>query len=273
MSECTEKVAPEILGVNFEGEIKRFASSIDSLLLSLPSVMAAMEIELVKLHKEFVEFAKKSGAKEMVEGNLVRYRLAGSNGVKLMKLDQKITRNKTAYRLIHRSFLTSLISQYDAYLGRLLHLMFSVHPEKLNGSEKQISFKELLQYSNIEDARNQLIDREVDSVVRCSHEDQINWINDNLKIPIASFVPELPSFIEIAQRRHLFVHCDGVVRHEPVRSCGWRKVFSRRAETIQDKAPWPRANWRVLLLPSCPGWPCRFQDIPPQASPSPNQDK
>jgi hypothetical protein len=219
MSECTEKATPEILGSNFESEIKRFASSIDSLLISLPSVMAAMEAELEKLFKELVEFAKKSGAEEIVEGNLVRYKLGGSNGAKLMKLDKNITKNQTAYRLIHRSFLTSLISQYDAYLGRLLHLMFYVHPEKLNGSEKPISFKDLLQYSSLEDARNQLIDREVDSIVRCSHEDQIKWITENLKIPIASFIPELPNFIEIAQRRHLFVHCDGVVSGLYIKNC------------------------------------------------------
>jgi len=121
--------------------------------------------------------------------------------------------------LIHRSFLTSQISQYDAYLGRLIRLIYYVRPEKLNASEKQITFKELVQYGSIEEARERLIEREVDSVVRKSHEDQIAWITENLKLPIASFVPELPTFIEIAQRRHLFVHCDGVVSAPYIKNC------------------------------------------------------
>ncbi|MCX6880526.1 MAG: hypothetical protein NTW21_42980 [Verrucomicrobia bacterium] len=219
MSEITDTKTPVFDGKDFEKEVKRFAESIDSLLISLPSVMVTMQTEVKKQKVEFIKLLKASGTEQTATGEQNRFTLKGENVAKVLKMQRQLHNNETAYRLIHRSFLTSQISQYDAYLGRLLRLIYYVCPEKLNASEKQITFKELVQYGSIEEARERLIEREVDSVVRKSHEDQIAWITENLKLPIASFIPELPGFIEIAQRRHLFVHCDGVVSAPYIKNC------------------------------------------------------
>ena len=219
MSDAPEKTTPVYDGKAFEKEVRRFAESIDSLLLSLPSVMALMEIEVRKQRADLVSFLKASGAEEVVKEKTTQFKLTGKNVTKVLRMHQNVHNNEIAFRLIHRSFLTSQISQYDAYLGRLLRLIYFILPEKLNTSEKQITFKELVQYSSIEEARERLIEREVDSVVRRSHEDQIAWLKENLGLQVAAFIPELPDFIEIAQRRHLFVHCDGVVSAPYIKNC------------------------------------------------------
>ncbi|MFO1514947.1 MAG: hypothetical protein U1F83_18910 [Verrucomicrobiota bacterium] len=219
MSEITKKDPAKHKGDDFEREIKRFAESIDCLLISLPSVMATMEVAVNKQQAEFMALLKASGAQQTIEDNTIKFSLSGPNAANVIKQERALNNNLTAYRLIHRSFLTSQISQYDAYLGRLLRLVFLVHPDKLNSSEKQFTFKELVQYQTLEEAREALIEREVDTVVRKSHEDQVAWIKTNLKLPVTEFVPELPDFIEIAQRRHLFVHCDGVVSAPYIANC------------------------------------------------------
>lgn len=219
MTNTVEKNAMASDGNEFEKEIKRFAESIDSLLMSLPNVMATMDATVQKQSADFLALLKSAGAEQVVEDKTIRFTLKGTGVAKVVKMQRSLENNQTAYRLIHRSFLTSQISQYDAYLGRLLRLVYLVHPEKLNSSEKQFTFKELVQYASLEEAREALIEREVDTVVRKSHEDQINWIKANLKLPVSDFIPELPDFIEIAQRRHLFVHCDGVVSAPYIANC------------------------------------------------------
>ncbi|MEI8044734.1 MAG: hypothetical protein WCL11_25205, partial [Verrucomicrobiota bacterium] len=210
---------PSYSGDDFEREIKRFSESIDSLLLSLPNVMRFMEVVAGKQRAEFFAFLKASASEKVVEASQIHFTVTGSVAPKALAMQRRLKNNHTAYRLIHRSFLISLISQYDAYLGRLLRLVYLVRPEKLNSSEKQITFKELVQFSSLDEARERLIEREVDSVVRRSHEDQIAWLKDNLSLNASAFIPELPEFIEVAQRRHLFVHCDGVVSAPYMKNC------------------------------------------------------
>jgi len=219
MTTLSEKKSPLYDGKSFQNEVRRFAESIDCLLQSLPSVMTTMEAGVSGQRSEFVALLKTSGAKFSTDKDTIQFEVTGSGAGQVMRMYRSLKNNTTAYRLIHRSFLTSLISQYDAYLGRLLRLIYFARPEKLNGSEKQITFKELVQYSSIEEARERLIEREVDSVVRRSHEDQIAWLKDDLGLNVSAFIPELPDFIEIAQRRHLFVHCDGVVSAPYIKNC------------------------------------------------------
>jgi hypothetical protein len=47
----------------------------------------------------------------------------------------------------------------------------------------------------------------------------VEWIGKEFKLKIIDFVSEGPAFVEIAQRRHLFVHCDGVVSSQYLTKC------------------------------------------------------
>ncbi len=57
-------------------------------------------------------------------------------------LKRRLGRNGKAIQIIPRSFLTSLVSHYDAFLGNLLRAVFYLKPEVLNTSERQFSFKD-----------------------------------------------------------------------------------------------------------------------------------
>ena len=46
-----------------------------------------------------------------------------------------------ATKLVARSFLLSLISQYDAYLGELLRAIYKRKPEILKLDDKEIKFR------------------------------------------------------------------------------------------------------------------------------------
>jgi len=73
--------------------------------------------------------------------------------------------------LLPRSLLASLISQYDAYLGRILRVIFVKRPEILNSSDKKLAFATLNQFNSIESAREYVLEKEVEAILRSSHAD------------------------------------------------------------------------------------------------------
>jgi hypothetical protein len=194
-----------IAGKDFSEEILRFASSIDGLLVTLPGVMN----QIYAQHKQSVDEANSSQKNE-------RRKIAN------LKRCAGIAKG---FHLIHRSFLTSQISQYDAYLGRLMRLVYNIHPERVMVTDKQMTGRELLKFRSIEDLRESFISREIDSLLFKSHEDQIRFLEKDFNFKAKEILPELPDFIECAQRRHLFVHCDGVVTERYVKNCKEAEVI------------------------------------------------
>jgi hypothetical protein len=64
----------------------------------------------------------------------------------------------------------------------------------------------------LEEAREYLIEKEVESVLRESHLKQFKWLETKLSFSLRKDLPSFNDFIEITERRNLFVHCNGVAR-------------------------------------------------------------
>src|SRR5690606_4970742 len=113
----------------------------------------------------------------------------------------------------------SFVSQYDAYLGGIIRTMFLSKPEFLNSSEKNILFSELIKFESIEEAREFIVEKEVESVLRESHLKQFKWLENKLGITLRKDLPSFSDFIEITERRNLFVHCNGVISRQYLEVC------------------------------------------------------
>lgn len=125
--------------------------------------------------------------------------------------------------LLPRSLLISLLAQYDAYLGRLLRTVFVRKPEILNGSDKKISFETLSQFASIETAREYILEKEVEAILRTSHSDHFKWLERTFDLQLTKDLQSWPTFIELAERRNLFVHTDGVVSSQYIAVCKLHK--------------------------------------------------
>jgi hypothetical protein len=204
---------------NFSNEIAEFASSVDSLLNTFPDVSKTVSERTQKNTANFSNYLKIHGKKVSESNGQTTYHLTSSHAAEARKLRQAADKSIKAAVLIQRGFLITLISQYDAFLGRLIRLSLLSHPGRLNSSDRQISFKELLEMSSIDEAREALIDREVDAVIRKSHDDQLDWLSKTYRISLDTHIEERADFVEIAQRRHLFVHCDGRVSAQYIVKC------------------------------------------------------
>ncbi len=124
-----------------------------------------------------------------------------------------------ARKLIPRSILVSLVSQYDAFLGRLLRMIFLSRPELLNASERTLTFAQAASFESIEMMREHVIEKEIEGVLRSSHADHFKWMENRFGVALTKGVEILPQFMELTERRNLFVHADGFVSNNYLTTC------------------------------------------------------
>jgi len=122
--------------------------------------------------------------------------------------------------LVPTSLFVALISQYDSYLGMLIKTLLLFRPEILNGSEKTLRFSDIVEFDSIEAARDHIIEKEIGAILRESHAEHFDWMESKFDLKLRKDLPVWPEFIEITERRNLFVHTGGVVSAQYLKVCG-----------------------------------------------------
>ena len=135
------------------------------------------------------------------------------------KLKSRSNRLSIAYRTLPRTFVVSLVSQFDSFLGRLVRNLFYGRPELLNSSDRPLTFKQLNSFVSLEDAREFIIEKEVESLLRKSHVEQFEWLENKFGLPLRKGLGSWPTFVELTERRNLFVHCSGRVSSQYIEIC------------------------------------------------------
>ena len=121
--------------------------------------------------------------------------------------------------LYRNSSLISLVSRFDEFIGDLIRGIHKLHPDRLKKSEKTLNYEEITALTNLEQAVDRLIDKEVDKVLRDSHAAQIKYLELQLSVQIREILPVWSEFIELTERRNLLVHCGGEVSSQYLRNC------------------------------------------------------
>ncbi|PVY39886.1 hypothetical protein [Pontibacter virosus] len=207
---------------SFGNEIDIYIKHLDSLVEIVPLIMELVSIKLVQESRHIDQFLKEQKFNEeenSVEGEETNILIPEEELNKFISLTEKLEASEIAYKFLPINFIVSFISQYDAYLGGLIRTIFLVKPELLNSSEKNLTFSELLNFDSIEDAREFVIEKEVESVLRESHLKQFKWLEGKLSMKLREGLPSFKDFMEITERRNLFVHCNGVVSRQYIQSC------------------------------------------------------
>jgi hypothetical protein len=193
----------------------------ETLPLLMATIIAECESAKTNLEEYLNKYAEKT--KQDEHGNF-EYMLSIDHMYKVSALSRQNLHLNTSKNLLPRSFLVSLVSQYDAYLGSLIRVMFLKKPEILNSSEKNLTFSQLVGFSTIEDARKHIVEKEIEAVIRESHIEQIRWLEKKLAIPLTKDLDIWPTFVEITERRNLFVHTDGIVSEQYLSVCDENSV-------------------------------------------------
>jgi hypothetical protein len=214
-----DKNSSATLPDDIAGEVDLFVKQIDSLAEMLPLSTLAMDEAVEASGRQFGEFFDEECTKIEQTTEKKIYNIDPGQYSHLIRLLRRIQKTQLAQELVPRSLFVSLVSQFDAYLGRILRQLFKIKPEILTASANTLTFAQLIEFGSIENAREYIIDKEIESILRKNHSEQFDWLENKLGLPLRTNLPAWTLFVEITERRNLFVHTNGVVSHQYLEVC------------------------------------------------------
>ena len=205
-------------------EINDFHRNLDSLAVTSPSIMKSLtsvtkaageDIETYeKQHAKNIEVAEDSRIVTMTPETITPYR----------RLLRRYGTLSTAAVLLPETLLVALVSQYDAFLGGLVRALMNGKPDVTKNSNINLTFAQLVAFDSIEAARDAIISAEVEQLLRKGHAEQFSWLEKKFTIELKKDVDEWPDFIELTERRNLFVHARGIVSRQYMDVCRKNRV-------------------------------------------------
>lgn len=153
------------------------------------------------------------------------------------------------YRILSRTFedaqifagmlpkmaLVSLVSYYDVFLGKMVRTLYEECPNLLAASERKFTFSDLSEFGSLDEAKSHIVEQEVESLLRSSHTDQFLWLENKLGMTLRKDLPSWSKFIEVTERRNLFVHTDGVVSKQYLVVCARHKEIDLKGIGVGDR--------------------------------------
>lgn len=204
--------------------INPFLHNLDAMRESLNPLLImawAMNKSASKEHKNALE---EFGTETEKTEEYTKYDVPFEHARRVAKKRLKHSRAKRAFNYLPRLMLISFVNEYDAFLRRLISLLHQHEPKLLKASERSLTISELMEFENFEEAQRFLIECEVESVLRKSHLEHFKWIEGRFGIELRKGLDRLPLFVELTERRNLFVHTDGVVSTQYMKICGQNGV-------------------------------------------------
>ena len=162
---------------------------------------------------------------------------------RLREIDRGVT-------VLPGAILLSLVATFDSFIADTLRIMFRRKPERIIESSKTISVNEVLNMSSFDDVIGKIIDDEVESLMRGSHDEQIRYIENKLDIGIRTNYDEWGEFVEIFERRNLIAHGNDIINSYYIRNCnkhGFQVGEGQRGERLSlDERYLRRSSDRLL---------------------------
>ena len=145
-------------------------------------------------------------------------KLKGIKGIS--KTIRKIERhnNSSPVKTLEKGLFIYLFAAFDKYVGDLISIIYEKEPRLYKNLNREISLSNALEFDSIEELRSAILSKEIETIKRKSYIDQFKDFENKFSIKLRKF-NNWPLFIECAQRRNLFTHCDGVVSKQYLEVC------------------------------------------------------
>jgi hypothetical protein len=199
--------------------VDNYIHNLEALHEVLPIQLALASVAAQKADKKHKLFLDNNAEKLEEDDDSTKYKLNYKDVRNSYRLGRKSDRAKTVVGILPKNFHVSYVSEFDSYLGNLLTKILIFKPEIIDSKDKNISLSDLVELGSIEAAREQIISKEVESFLRSSHMEQFAWMERNFSITLTKGLDSWPNFVELTERRNLFVHCDGVVSEQYLKVC------------------------------------------------------
>ena len=234
----------------FQQAADKFIHDLDALREVLDAVMIMAVVSSNRANEKLLKKLEEHGTLQNDDGESKTFKVPAEHLRQVDRFAKKQLRAKTAVSLLPRTFLVSFVSVYDAYLGNLIRVLLQLRPGLLDGSEKQFTFKQIAAYASIDEARIAMIEEEVESVLRESHYEQFRWIERKCNIKLREGLASWPTFIELTERRNLFVHTRGIVSNQYLQVCRQHCVDTagtKVGDTLEADRRYLAASYQCLF--------------------------
>lgn len=199
--------------------ILKFFEEMLAIASTMPISMSVLQSIQAKVLKDYMKFVRENCQILEEDGDSMRFNVPEDQFQAYEKHKKAKEDINTSTAVVPRSYIIMLVSQFDAYVGSLIRETLTHRPEILRASERQLSYSDLENFTDIGSAIGYLVDQEVESVLRSSHDDQIAWFEKKLKIELRKDQELIQKFVEITERRNLFTHNDGIVNETYLKNC------------------------------------------------------
>ena len=208
---------------SFDTEIDKFLQQVEAQSESAPLVFKLLILKAIQEQRNVDKFIKDNNISITKDENAENKEIKIDIPISLYKdFSRLIEQTRTAllaFELIPINFIVSFVSLYDAFLGGIIRNIFAVKPELLHHSEKNISFSDLMKFKSLKEAKDIIVEKEVETILRENHYKQIKWFENKLGMTLTKDLDIFSDFIEITERRNLFVHSNGVVSRQYLQIC------------------------------------------------------
>lgn len=219
MNELT-KLEEKTFAHLFRENINRFLEELSALKDTLPIEIAILSMKNDQLLERLKEISISTEELNDSGKEVVRYKANPERYEEFSEIRKHIKRTEIAAKILPRNFIVSIISQYDAFLGELFKSLCQINPNIIRSCERELNVEDLFNYNTIDELKNHIIDKEVDSLLREEHYEQLKVLEKRISnvtgkdFTLTKDLAILPSFIELTQRRNLFVHSNGLTTRQ-----------------------------------------------------------
>lgn len=210
----------------FREAIDKFLELMNSQIDAFPILLNTLAVNVKTCgghFKKFIEDRKVKVEKDESSNEIV-YTVNMESGKEFERVQNELLCALNAFSLIPRNTVVAMVSLYDAFLADLLECAYKVKPELLNACEKEFSYSEIVQFESIDNLKKHIIEKEVESIIRESHIKQFEILSKKFNVELAKDLDSYNDFIEITERRNLFVHKNGKVSSQYLKTCKGRPI-------------------------------------------------
>ena len=117
---------------------------------------------------------------------------------------------------MYKSILVNLISNIECFLGDILRKYFTVYKGEVEGKlldkkDKIYTIHELEEFETIKEAKDYIVDKKIENVIRSSFEEWVKFLKDKMGLSMSYMTNDKDCLNEIFQRRNLFIHNKGII--------------------------------------------------------------
>ncbi|OWV78054.1 hypothetical protein ATY75_29010 [Rhizobium sp. N122] len=128
-------------------------------------------------------------------------------------LNEQLAASSLVGKQVPKMLLIGIVSTFEHFQSRLFSEILKCKPQKYLLDDRTVTLADVTKYGSIDELKKNILERDVENIMRESFVNQIEKIESLLEIknPIPPSYKDWNDLVEIFERRNLFAHADGRV--------------------------------------------------------------